>query len=90
MDAQRQAEELIDRCVALAIYYQHFGQTRPDMAAKKAEFKEVADDARKSGLRLESITPGVLVQLYYRYERDMAIRLHDEIEEAFEFVAEIV
>jgi hypothetical protein len=82
MDAERTVEDLISRCVSLLIYYHHLGRGRTDPAMMEAEFHAIVDDGEKFGLEPESVRSGVLAELYHRFERDTAIRLHGEFAEA--------
>jgi hypothetical protein len=82
MDAERTAEDLISRCVALLIYYHHLGRARTDQAIMEAEFHAIVDDGEKVGMKPESVGLGVLAALYHRFERDTADRLHSEFAEA--------
>jgi hypothetical protein len=83
MDAKRQSEELISRVVAMVIYYHHLGSDRPNKAAMCSEFMDLADEAAKQGLDRDLVISGVWRELYLRYERDTAVRLHGELVSSF-------
>jgi hypothetical protein len=79
MDARRLTEELISRCVALAIYHQHARKIRPTRAETIAEIRAVAAEARKAGLSWAAISAGALSELEVRYDPKTARHLHGEI-----------
>ena len=76
MDARRQADELVSRCVALVIFHQHASKTRKNESVMNAEFRAVASEARRCGISPAAIAAEVLTELGFRYEPEVAARLH--------------
>jgi hypothetical protein len=78
MDAKREADELVSRCVALVVFYQHCRKTHPGWPGIKAEFRSIVSEARKGGISPAVIASGLLIELRARYEPATASRMHRE------------
>jgi hypothetical protein len=83
MDANRQADELASRCVALVIYHQYARTTRPGRPAIDADFKAVVAEAIEGRISPTDISAQVRSVLDARYDSKTARRLHDEFVAGF-------
>jgi hypothetical protein len=81
MGTERDARQLISRCVSIVARYHRLAKTWPNWGSMVAEIRAISTEANRSDVALDRIPPLLLARLLRRYDRETAERLRGEFVE---------